>query len=128
MRFSWRVMIREKSGSLSYKVTLGPLHQHRVIVVSPHERLQWRQVNEMIGQPDLILQLAHAIKNDLDDNGYGPVEIRADSTVTLNGRRSTRLIDPDVDLGAVDDCFFCRPSFILPPPPTPPPDPWRRLR
>ena len=128
MRFSWRVMIREKSGSLSYKVTLGPLHQHRVIVVSPHERLQWRQVNEMIGQPDLILQLAHAIKNDLDENGYGPVEIRADSTVTLNGRRSTRLIDPDVDLGAVDDCFFCRPSFILPPPPTPPPDPWRRLR
>ena len=128
MRFSWRVMVREKSGALSYNVTLGPAYNHRVIVVSPHERLQWRQVNEMIGQPDLILQLAQSIKKDLDGNGYGPVVIRADSTVTLNGRRSVRLIDPDVDLGAIDDCFFCRPAFILEKPTASPPDPWRRLR
>ncbi|HEY1097538.1 MAG TPA: HTTM domain-containing protein [Myxococcota bacterium] len=128
MRFSWRVMVREKSGSLSYKVTLGPLHNHKVVVVNPHDRLTWRQVNEMIGQPDLILQLAHAIRDDLNENGYGPVEVRADSVVTLNGRRSVRFIDPDVDLASVEDCFFCRPGWILPPPTSPPPDPWRRLR
>ena len=128
MRFSWRVMVREKSGSLSYKVTLGPLHDHRVVVVNPHDRLTWRQVNEMVGQPDLILQLAREIKRDLDDNGYGPVEVRADSVVTLNGRRSVRLIDPDIDLGVVVDCFLCRPDFILPPPTRPPADPLRRLQ
>lgn len=127
MRFSWRVMVREKSGSLSYRVTLGPLHQGRVVVVNPHDRLTWRQVNEMVGQPDLILQLAHAIRDDFNANGFGPVEVRADSTVTLNGRRAARLIDPDVDLARERDCFFCRPAFILPAPTSTPPVPWRRL-
>jgi vitamin K-dependent gamma-carboxylase len=127
MRFSWRVMVREKSGALSYRVTLGPGHHHRVVVVNPHDRLTWRQVNEMVGQPDMILQLAHAIRDDFNTNGFGPVEVRADSTVTLNGRRAARLIDPTVDLARVDDCVLCRPSFVLPAPTSTPPAPWRAV-
>ena len=129
MRFSWRVMVREKSGSLQYRVRLGDKVDGtagRTVLVSPHEWLTWRQVNEMVGQPDLILQLAHAIRDDFNARSLGPVEVRADALVTLNGRLSTTLIDPDVDLAAADDCLFCRLPFIMPAPSTTPPAPWRQ--
>ena len=40
----------------------------------------------MSGQPDLILQLAHHIRDDFERRGQGPVEVRVDALVSLNGR------------------------------------------
>ena len=65
--------------------------------------LTWRQANEMTGQPDLILQLAHHIADDFRAQGRGPVEVRVDAFVSLNGRPAVRLIDPSVDLAATSD-------------------------
>jgi hypothetical protein len=128
MRWSWRVMVREKSGTLDYRVSFtDPAVGRRTVLTSPHEWLTWRQVNEMIGQPDLILQLAHAIRDDFGRRGYLDVEVRADCRLTLNGRPPARFIDPDVDLARVRDCLFCRPAWVLPPPTTPPPSPWRTV-
>src|SRR5690606_8670739 len=85
MRFSWRVMVRVKGGGTTFivrnKQTGAEWH------VSPREYLNPQQEAEMSSQPDLILQLAHHIQEDLDRRGMGPVEVRADSRVTLNGRR-----------------------------------------
>ena len=121
MRFSWRVMVREKSGSLAYRVTLP---QGRVVVVGPHDLLTHRQANEMIGQPDLILQLAHHIRDDFAARGQ-VVQVRADALVSLNARRATRFVDPDVDLARVRDTLG-RPSWILPAPSLPPRPSWQR--
>ena len=55
MRFSWRVMLREKSGSLAYRVVDV---QGTTRIVSPYDYLTELQYREMAGQPDLILQLA----------------------------------------------------------------------
>ena len=57
----------------------------------------------MASQPDLVLQLAHHIERDFARRGYGPVEVRAESMVSLNGRRGALLVDPDVDLDAPCD-------------------------
>jgi hypothetical protein len=128
MRWSWRVMVREKSGTLDYRVTFtDPAVGRRTVLVSPHDWLTWRQVNEMIGQPDLILQLAHAIRDDFAARGFSDVEVRADSRLTLNGRPPARFINPDVDLARETDCLFCRPAWVLPPPTTTPPSPWRSV-
>ena len=117
MRFSWRVMVREKSGALEYRVRVPSTG--RELVVSPHDYLTWRQVNEMIGQPDMILQLAHAIRDDFATKGMLDVQVYADAKVSLNGRRATRFIDPTVDLAGVEDDPG-RASFVLPAPATPP--------
>lgn len=93
MRFSWRVMVREKMGSVTYRVTQGG----REIEVNPKTYLDWRQVAEMSGQPDHIRQLAHHIADDFRRRGPEP-QVRVDAWVSLNGRAPTRLIDPDVDL------------------------------
>lgn len=121
MRFSWRVMVREKSGSLSYRVTLPA---GRVVIVSPYDTLTHRQVNEMVGQPDMILQLAHHIRDEFMKTGVH-VEVRADAKVSLNARPARRFVDPNVDLARVDASAL-RPSWILPPPPDPPRPSWQR--
>lgn len=123
MRFSWRVMVREKSGSLEYVVTSPATG--RTWRVSPHDYLTRRQANEMIGQPDMILQLAHRVRDDFARRGLGVVEVRADARVSLNGRRAAPFVEPDVDLAAVDDVFG-RAAFVPPPPTSAPPSPFGR--
>ena len=102
MRFSWRVMVREKSGTLTYRVTLP---EGRVVEVSPYDTLTHRQVNEMIGQPDLILQLAHHIRDDYAKRGVH-VEVRADARDWRPGVRRGELhqlvdgADPEIAVRA----------------------------
>lgn len=118
MRFSWRVMVRAKGGSTTFVVTNK--RTGRVWHVSPRTYLTPLQETEMASQPDLILQLAHHVRQDFERRGLGPVEVRADATVSLNGRRGRRLIDPSLDLSTVRD-GLARAEWVLPAPPEPPP-------
>ncbi|MGK3960323.1 HTTM domain-containing protein [Sorangium sp. So ce118] len=118
MRFSWRVMVREKNGSTTFIVRNR--QTGRTWHVSPREYLTRLQEREMAGQPDLILQLSRHIREDFERRGRGPVEVRADALVSLNGRRIARLIDPGVDLASVRDGIGPA-SYILPGPEEPPP-------
>ncbi|MEO0437878.1 MAG: HTTM domain-containing protein [Pseudomonadota bacterium] len=101
MRFSWRVMVREKSGSLQYRVIYGG--ERKATLVSPNQYLTEDQYREMAGQPDMVLQLAHHIRDEYTARGLAPVEVYADSRVSLNGRLAHRMIDPTVDLAQVED-------------------------
>jgi vitamin K-dependent gamma-carboxylase len=117
MRFSWRVMLREKSGALAYRVVDA---QGRTRIVTPRDYLTELQYREMAGQPDLILQLAHHIRDDFAARGLGPVRVYADSRVSLNGRPAQRMIDPEVDLASQRD-GLARADWILPAPAEAPP-------
>jgi hypothetical protein len=101
MRWSWRVMVREKNGLTTFHVRdprTGASWQ-----VPPRRYLTRLQEREMSGQPDLILQLAHRIRDDYQARLGHPVEVRAEALVSLNGRRSAPLIDPNVDLATIQD-------------------------
>ncbi len=122
MRWSWRVMVREKNGSITYHVTVpsrsvaGATETYQV---SPHDYLEWRQVNEMSSQPDLILQLAKHIASDFERRGFGHAQVRVDAWVSLNGRAPALMIDPNVDLTQVPDSVLPA-DWILPAPEGPP--------
>lgn len=118
MRFSWRVMVREKNGSITF-VVRAP-HAGRTFYVAPHQYLTRLQEREMSSQPDLILQLAHRIRDDYARKGFGAVEVRADTWVSLNGRPIHRLIDPSADLSRIEDGLG-KANWILPEPSEPPP-------
>jgi hypothetical protein len=118
MRFSWRVMLRAKGGETTFVVTR--LHDGHVFFVSPRSYLTVLQESEMSSQPDLILQLAHHVHDDFVRRGHGPVEVRVESRVSLNGRRSVPFIDPRIDLARVEDGLSLA-GLVLPPPPGPPP-------
>jgi len=118
MRFSWRVMLRAKGGSTTFVVRQR--ETGRIVHVNPRQYLTGMQETEMSSQPDLIVQLAHHIATDVTEMGFGPVEVFADSRVSLNGRRGVRFIDPKVDLTQVRDGLRLG-RIVLPPPVQEPP-------
>lgn len=117
MRWAWKVMVREKNGSITYHAR-DP-ESGRTWQVSPTRYITWRQANEMAGQPDLILQIAHHVAAELRERGVSHPEVRAEAWVSLNGRRSALMIDPTVDLAAIEDGIGIA-AWILPAPTEPP--------
>ncbi len=117
MRWSWRVMVREKNGSVMYRVHLPD--SGRTTLVPPGRYLTDHQAREMSGQPDMILQLGHHIGQAFLDAGHSRVEVRVDAQVSLNGRPPALLVDPDVDLMTLKD-GLAPAAWIMPGPTTPP--------
>lgn len=117
MRWSWRVLCREKAGAVTYRVRWGG--RRREALVYPSRYLTDHQEREMAGQPDLILQLAHRIEDELGSEGREAVEVRVDALASLNGRPPAPLIDPEVDLTTVSDSIAPA-SWITPAPGGPP--------
>ena len=117
MRMAWKVMVREKNGSVTYLVTSKKAR--RTWYVEPREYLTDRQSRELQGQPDLVLQLAHHVAKDFRARGHDDVEIRAEAIVSLNGRSAAPMIDSSVDLSLVEDGLG-KAHWILPAPRGPP--------
>lgn len=117
MRFSWKVMCREKNGSITYLVDSPKAG--RTWYVAPRKYLTDRQERELSSQPDLVLQLAHHVADDFRARGYDDVRVRVEALVSLNGRAATPMIDPNVDLARLDD-GVTKASWILPEPEGPP--------
>ena len=115
MRFAWHVMIREKHGAVTF---IAELEGGKRVEVPPGTYLTWRQEREMGSQPDLILQLAKRIGRDLDARGLRVVAVRADTRVSLNGRRSVPMIDPEANLLEIRDVGPR--AWVLPEPDGPP--------
>jgi len=88
--------------------------------VNPGVYLTGLQESEMTSQPDLVVQLARHIHDDLRRHGHGSVAVHAASRVSLNGRKSAPFIDPAVDLARVESSFDLR-RLVLPAPSEPPP-------
>jgi vitamin K-dependent gamma-carboxylase len=117
MRFSWRVMAREKNASVTFVVrsrTTG-----REWHVPPRQYLTPLQEREMSVQPDLILQLAQRIARDFEAEGKGSAEVHADARASLNGRPAAIFVDPEVDLASETDGLAPK-DWIRPAPESPP--------
>ncbi len=117
MRWSWKVMVREKHGSVTYYVRLPG--SQRDVQVPPSRYLNPRQEREMAAQPDLILALAHHIADEYRQRGL-EVEVRAEALVSLNGRPARHLIDPLRNL-AVIPASLAPSDWVLPEPSDPVP-------
>jgi vitamin K-dependent gamma-carboxylase len=130
MRWSWKVMVREKNGSVDFFVHVPA--RGRTFEVPARRYANAMQLREMSGQPDLILQLAHHIRDAYRARGHEDVEVRVETRVSLNGRLGAPLIDPTVDLARVQDGLGPA-RWILPAPTSalpvlaPPPHPEDRL-
>ena len=97
-RFAWNVLAVEKVGSVSFRVTdvaAGTTWiDDATALYSPS------QIRVAASEPDLILQMAHAVAAASQTSGQ-VIEVRADAFVSINGRSEQRLVDPAVDLAAL---------------------------
>ncbi|MFN3195344.1 MAG: HTTM domain-containing protein [Chlorobiota bacterium] len=98
-RFSWRVMLMEKSGTAFFTVQDNTTGKKYEVVNSDY--LTRNQEKQMNTQPDLILQFVEIIENDFRNKGFENISIYADSFVKLNDNYSKRYIDNSVDLTTV---------------------------
>lgn len=121
MRFAWKVMLREKNASVTYRVVdrASSQERSRSYEAFPHTYLTPRQQREFATQPDMILALAKHVATIFREKGLHDPAVYADTWVSLNGRPKARLIDPDVDLTRVEDGIG-KASWILPVPSDPP--------
>ena len=97
-RFSWHMKLRDKSGKI--RLFAKDPESGRLWVVDTRPYLTAKQRQKMLGRPDMILQFAHLLADELRGEGYAQIEIYADARVSLNGRRAQFLIEPQVDLAA----------------------------
>lgn len=112
MRWSWRVMLVEKTGFVQLVATEPTTG--RTWHIDPAEELTPRQAKMMATQPDLIVAYAQHVRRSFAARDID-VTVRADAFVALNGRASQRLIDPTIDLAAVE-IGLGEPTFVLPAP------------
>jgi vitamin K-dependent gamma-carboxylase len=95
-RFSWRVMLMEKTGSVEYQLREGP--KGKIRRVQPKNYLTPFQLKMMSTQPDMILQFAHFLcQQELQKNKL-KIAVYAEAFAALNGRPSQYLINPKIDL------------------------------
>ena len=102
-RFSWRVMLMEKSGYAQFKIVNG--ETGRWFYVDNTDFLTPFQEKQMAFQPDFILEYAHFLKEHFEADGHKQVQVYVDCQVALNGRLSTTYIDPQVDLSQEKESF-----------------------
>lgn len=93
----------EKAGTSFFYVTDSKTR--KTIEVDNSKYLTRDQEKQMSTQPDLILQFAHFIEKEYSIMGFENPEVRTETYVTLNGRRSKLLINPKVDLTKFEDSF-----------------------
>jgi hypothetical protein len=98
-RFSWRVMLMEKAGYVTYRIE-DPATGKRMIV-DPSSYLSTFQQKQLATQPDFILEFAHFIASEHQTKGGPLPAVFAESYVALNGRGSRVYVNPDVDLTTI---------------------------
>ncbi len=115
-RFSWRMMLRSKEGTVEFVVT-DPRTGRSVVPDLP-QLLTPAQLEELPNDPDLIVQFARWLEVELGPRfGTDDLEVRARSEVSFNGRAPAPLVDPDADLTEVDRPWRPPAPWIEPRPP-----------
>ena len=99
-RFAWRMMLNSKNGTISYVITDPVTKQSWEVDVRRY--LTRSQYGQAATCPDMILQMAHHLSRAeaAAHNYTNPLQVRAISRVSLNGRPKQPMIDPTVNLAA----------------------------
>ncbi|MCG3166708.1 MAG: hypothetical protein POELPBGB_02488 [Bacteroidia bacterium] len=110
-RFSWRVMLMEKGGTVFFYVKDLATGKESEVVNSMY--LTRQQEKMLSTQPDMMLQYAHFLAAEYGNKGYVNPAVRAESYVTLNGSGSKPFINSSMDLTKEKESFTSK-NWILP--------------
>lgn len=97
--FAWRMKIRDKTGRVHFVVQDRATGQSTVFQ-NFQGVLTHQQQRMMIHDPEMIRQFTHRLADRLEERGQRDFEIRAVTSISLNGRPPRPMIDPTVDLAA----------------------------
>lgn len=102
-RFSWRVMLVEKTGYAIFLITNPKTGEETAIINS--DFLNEHQEKQMSFQPDLILQFAHKLQKIFSKENNIITKVRAEVYVSLQGKPSQLLFNPQINLCEIEDTW-----------------------
>lgn len=110
-RLSWRMMLRAKSGSVSYRVIDEATNQQ--IKIKLDDYLSKKQQRSASTKPDIIWQFAQHLKRYYAKQGKS-VKVYVKAYVSVNGKPAKQLIDSKVDLANEEWYHLKHHDWILP--------------
>lgn len=110
-RLSWRMMLRSKSGSTTYRVVDAKTNV--AIPINLDDYLTKSQQRSASTKPDVIWQFAQHLKKDFDQKGIN-VKVYVSAYVRVNNDKMQRLIDPKVDIASVQWTPLKHSEWLLP--------------
>lgn len=99
-RLSWRMMLRQKVATVYFKVTDNNTGEEWTVM--PTSYITPKQASAVAGRPDMAWQFVQIIKEEWKQKGHTNISIYAISSVSLNGRESQPLYDPEYDLAQAE--------------------------
>lgn len=111
-RFSWRMMLRWKTGHGHFSVVDPATGKKETVLPSIY--LSKKQERKLFTHPDMILQFAHFLRDQWCDKGVDNVQVYANIKAQLNGRPYQQFIDPEVDLAAVGWSAWKESDWVIP--------------
>ena len=94
--FSWRMMLRDKTGTVNF-IVKDEAH-NKFYPIKLRDYLTQRQIRDMTGKPDMILQFAHYLRDEYQKKFKNEVAVFASSSVALNGRQKQEMIRSGTNL------------------------------
>ncbi len=111
-RFSWHMKLRSKSAEIRFFVVNRETKSVTIIDLSSY--LTKRQRRKVRAKPDMILQFAHYLADEVIQDEPKNFSVIVRSLCSLNGRSKADLIDTSVDLSKVEYPFYKKANWILP--------------
>ncbi len=110
-RMSWRMMLRAKSGRATYRVVDAETNDY--IPIKLEDYLTKKQKRGATTKPDVIWQFAQHLKRKFAEEGKS-VKVYVNCYVSVNGKPSRQLIDPEIDLANIEWNALKHSNWILP--------------
>jgi len=111
-RFSWHMMLRSKQTVAASFVVIDE-NSGDTWKLDPSAYLTPRQLEKMLGRPDMIQQFCAYVGSRMKNEGYSNCSVRAVVYCSLNGRPPSLLIDPKANLAATKRSLLSSP-WIFP--------------
>lgn len=110
-RLSWRMMLRVKSGSATYRVENKDTGE--TIYIKLNDYLTRKQQHLATSKPDVIWQFSQHLKEEFKTKGED-IAVFVNCKLSVNGKPHKNLINPEVDLANEDWNPFKHSNWILP--------------
>jgi hypothetical protein len=110
-RMSWRMMLRNKTGSASFRVVDAASGESWR--VDTGQLLGAKQASRIATRPDMLWRFARILRDRYAREGRD-VEVHVSTRVSLNGRPPRPLVDPDIDLARAPWRWIAPQPWILP--------------
>ncbi|MER3319154.1 MAG: HTTM domain-containing protein [Allomuricauda sp.] len=112
-RLSWRMMLRSRGGSISYKVVNTKTKD--TIKINLNDYLTKKQQRRVGCYPDFIWQFAQHLKKEYAQKGEN-IQVFVENKVKVNQNPYQQFVDSNVDLASVPWKHFAHNDWILPSP------------